>query len=128
MFGFDMVLAGVRGLLPGHAPAPADVELDDRALEEFGVDWEALNDDDVIASNLRNNPRNEGTGSWIGRQGPPPHLNEVPVEAPQAPLSEHACGLLLGHVAEHMNQFDRESLVARWTAGLAFASQLDDRF
>lgn len=129
-FGFDMIVSGVRGTIPrSHPnPNPADLDLDDRELEEYGVDWAALADETVIASNLRNNSRSEGTGSWIGRQGPPPTLNEVPVYAPISPLPDHECDRLLLHVAPYLDVFDRDSLTTRWTHALAFARQCNNDF
>ncbi|KAJ7482725.1 hypothetical protein FB451DRAFT_1338260 [Mycena latifolia] len=76
MFGFDMLVHGVRGtdpLVDGMSPAE---------LEVFGVDWEALHDETLLDSRQDNNPVDEGSTSWIGRRGPPDSLNEISVESP----------------------------------------------
>jgi len=42
MFGFDMIVHGVRGdRLP-------EGELNEEELEVYGVDWEALRDEDLL--------------------------------------------------------------------------------
>ncbi|KAJ7867303.1 hypothetical protein B0H13DRAFT_2236738 [Mycena leptocephala] len=76
MFGFDMLVHGVRGhALPGELP--------EEELEVYGVDWEGLHDEVLLDSQRNNNSSEDGWTSWLGRSGPPEHLNEVPVEPPQ---------------------------------------------
>ena len=71
MFGFDMIVHGVWG-----DQLPED-ELSEEELEVNGVDWEGLQDDQLLWSQRENNSTDEGWSSWVGQQGPPAHLNEV---------------------------------------------------
>lgn len=130
MWGFEMIRLGIRGALNPQlsAPEPLGDSLEDGELEQYGVDWEALEDDEVLASNLRNNPRTEGTSSWLGRRGPPDHMNEVPVFAPQSVIKEENTRLLLAHVEPFMHAYDSETLTSRWSAGLAFALRCNAEF
>lgn len=80
MFGFDMLVHGLRG-------DSLEQHLTDEELELFGVDWDAYQEDAVLQQ-LRSNYANEGTSSWLRRQGPPPDLTEVRVTAPSAVLSQ----------------------------------------
>lgn len=121
MWGFDMLVHGARGI-------PLDDSLTEGELQDFGVDWHALQDNEVIASQLANNPRSEPGSSWIRREGPPPNLAEVVVEAPAAPLSEQVCQQLLHAVGPYLEQYDHHSLVSRWTIALEFCRQHGDVF
>ncbi|KAJ7318081.1 hypothetical protein DFH08DRAFT_917574 [Mycena albidolilacea] len=83
MFVFDMFVNGVRGdQLP-----PEEENLIDEELEVYGIDWQGLRDDGVLQSQARNNPRSEGSSSWVGHTGPPPDLSEVVVQPPQGTLT-----------------------------------------
>src|SRR6202050_19966 len=54
MFGFDMLVHGVRGdQLP-------DKDLSEEELEVYGVDWEGLHDEWLLNSQQANNPISEG--------------------------------------------------------------------
>lgn len=121
MFFFDQYVNGVRG-----DSLHEDANADD--LENYGVDWEGLADDDLLASNLGNNSRQEGTSSWIGRDGPPPVLNNVPVESPDMPLSIPEVEGLYAHVLPHLSSYDDQSLVTRWILGLAYSRLCNDLF
>jgi len=74
-----MFVYGVRG-----SQLPQEADMREEELEVFGVDWEALYDNNLLQSQEANNPTNEESGSWLGRVGPPEHLNEVPVYAPDS--------------------------------------------
>ncbi len=76
MFGFDMLVHGVRG-----DQLPQNEDLTEEEIEVHGVDWAALQDDHILRS-VRDHSTNEGSTSWIGNTGPPSHLNEVPLEEP----------------------------------------------
>ncbi|KAJ7877930.1 hypothetical protein B0H14DRAFT_3083044 [Mycena olivaceomarginata] len=83
MFVFDMFVNGVRGdQLP-----PEEENLIDEELEVYGIDWQGLRDDGVLQSQAQNNPRSEGSSSWVGHTGPPPDLSEVIVQPPQGTLT-----------------------------------------
>ena len=76
MFGFDMLVHGHRG---------DELVLSNTELEVFGVDWEALRDVRLMETHRSNNPSNEASTSWIGRQGPPDTLNQVNVDPAPVP-------------------------------------------
>ncbi|KAI0046233.1 hypothetical protein FA95DRAFT_1466219, partial [Auriscalpium vulgare] len=88
MFGFDMIVHGIRGQTYHGQDNDLD-NLSEEELEVYGVDWEALQEDNILASQSHNDPADtefpvntDQPISWIGRQGPPTTLNEVQVEPP----------------------------------------------
>ncbi|TFY51120.1 hypothetical protein EVJ58_g10727 [Rhodofomes roseus] len=117
MFGFDMLVHGVRGdQLPDEA-------LSAEELEVYGVDWEALREEQVLHSHHANNTHDGGLTSWIGRTGPPEHLNEVDVQAVEEPALTHLAGALAelqGIIQPWAGHADRESLALRWVNSLVF--------
>ncbi len=76
MFGFDMLVHGVRG-----DQVPQHENLTEEEIEVYGVDWAALQDDHILRS-VRARSSDVGSTSWIGNTGPPSHLNEVSLNAP----------------------------------------------
>ena len=76
MFGFDMLVHGIRG-----DQLPQNESLTEEEIEIYGVDWAALRDEHILRS-VRAHSSNEESTSWIGRTGPPAHLNEVSLDAP----------------------------------------------
>ncbi|KAJ7453317.1 hypothetical protein B0H11DRAFT_1741447 [Mycena galericulata] len=116
MFGFDMLVRGVRGTDPNP--------MSEAEMEVYGVDWEALHDDSLLESRQENNPQDEGSTSWIGRTGPPQTLNEVPVEPPVGPFSAAEIEILnttLGHLA---GAVDDVAVAHLWTEALILARQI----
>jgi hypothetical protein len=77
MFGFDMITNGIRGDFINDS-------LSDEELEIYGIDWAAYRDEQVLRS-VRENATSEPASSWIGQAGPPPNLNEVPLNSPVGP-------------------------------------------
>ncbi|KAK7016898.1 hypothetical protein R3P38DRAFT_2785355 [Favolaschia claudopus] len=124
MFGFDMLVHGVRGT---NVNAAQDEEhMSDAELEVYGVDWEGFQDDVLLDSRQENNAANEGSSSWIGRVGPPPaeQLNEVLVEPPTGPFSPEEMDDLaasLGHLADAVEDNEVANL---WTEALILARQM----
>ncbi|KAK6972320.1 hypothetical protein R3P38DRAFT_3134346 [Favolaschia claudopus] len=124
MFGFDMLVHGVRGT---NLNAARDEEhMSDAELEVYGVDWEGFQDDVLLDSRQENNAVNEGSSSWIGRVGPPPaeQLNEVLVEPPTGPFSPEEMDDLaasLGHLADAVDDNEVANL---WTEALILARQM----
>ena len=80
MFGFDMIVHGLRGDYP-------DTVMTDEELEVYGVDWPALQNDQLLASARRSGQQETGSNSWISQAGPPDNLNEVPLFPPDAPYA-----------------------------------------
>ena len=115
MFGFDMLVHGVRGdQLP-------EEELNEAELEVYGVDWEALRDEQLLQSQRDNNLREEGWSSWVGSIGPPQQLNEVSVEPPSGGLLVHEVGLLDQALQPLMDDMADNNIIALWAHALAYA-------
>ena len=83
MFGFDMLVHGLRGDRPFSDPTGEN--LTDEELEVYGVDWEALQNGHLLESVRQNEQSDAHSTSWIGQVGPPANLNEVPLFPPNAP-------------------------------------------
>ncbi|KAF8234958.1 hypothetical protein L208DRAFT_1259042 [Tricholoma matsutake] len=114
MFGFDMLVHGVRGdALPG------DDDMNQEELEVFGVDWEALRDENILQSQRHNNDIQEQPDTWLGRLGPPPNLNEVEVNAPEAPLTSVEIQSIDNAVSLWAGLGDDNSVTQIWINGLA---------
>jgi hypothetical protein len=120
MFGFDMLVHGIRGdALPND-----DISQDE--LEVFGVDWEALRDENLLQSQRDNNDPLEQPDTWLGRVGPPPNLNEVLVNAPQAeaPFTLMEIQSIDNAVSSWIGSGDDHSITQTWIHGLATAWNL----
>lgn len=115
MFGFDMLVYGVRG---NQLP---EEELNKEELEVYGVDWEGLHDDQLLHSHRDNNLPQEGWSSWIGRVGPPEHLSHVSVEPPSGGLLPHEVDLLNQTLWPWMRGMHDHQVVALWAQALACA-------
>ncbi|KAF7367802.1 hypothetical protein MSAN_00844400 [Mycena sanguinolenta] len=114
MFGFDMLAHGVRG------SATPETVLSEDEMEVYGVDWEALHDDNVLTSRQENNT-NEGSTSWLGRHGPPENLNEITVDPPTGPFSPVEMDTLDAAVAQFAGAVGDENGAVLWTEGLVAA-------
>jgi len=115
LFGFDMLVRGVQGDLITEE----DLNLEE--LEVYGVDWEALENEQILTSRDTNNDRSENWTSWISQDGQPPYLNEVIVEPPEGPLSEEEVQLIDNTVSQYMDQANSESRFQMWYQALALA-------
>ena len=122
MFYFDMLAHGVRGELLTDM-------MDHDELEVYGIDWEALQDDDIRQSQLNNNGIQEGGTSWIGNVGPPADLNEVLVISPTSPFNtEEVEQIIYRSVEQWLGQMDDDSVSLAWLHALSFARQISDQF
>ncbi|KAJ3512101.1 hypothetical protein NLJ89_g3717 [Agrocybe chaxingu] len=121
MFGFDMLVHGVRG-------DPLDEMMSQEELEVYGIDWEGLRNDRLLESQQLNNGIEEGITSWVGQYGPPEHLNEVRVDSPDTPLSEEAILWLNNIVASWRNRADDEGRILLWAQALAAAQSISNLF
>ena len=118
MFGFDMLVHGIRGdILPND-------DMSQEELEVFGVDWEALRDENILRSQRDNNDLLEQPDTWLGRVGPPSNLNEVQVNAPEAPLTVVEIQNLDNIISSWIGLGDDHSITQMWIHGLAIASNL----
>jgi hypothetical protein len=119
MFGFDQLVHGVRGDQLVH-----DNEITEQELEVFGIDWEALRDERLLASQQGNNDIREDSTSWLGRVGPPDNLNEVQVDAPNAPLRLEEVQQIDEATSAWRHIGDENSIVLSWVHGLATARNI----
>lgn len=116
MFGFDMLVHGVRG----DAIRGNDIELAPSELEVYGIDWAAYQDDRILQS-VRHHAQGEQASSWIGQTGPPPNLNEVALHPPQAPPADHT-GRFISDLAGIVTGSSEDSSISgAWNRGYAFA-------
>lgn len=123
MFGFDMFVHGIRG---DRLPLPNDLPPEE--IEVFGVDWEGLRDEVLLESQHRNNTADEGSTSWIGRIGPPDHLNEVPLDPPDRIFGPQQLDVLasaLSHICPAGGVATDADVAALWMNGLILARSLD---
>lgn len=124
-----MLVHGVRGTrLPIPRASATDGDLTQEELEVYGVDWEALNEDRVLQSQQQNNNSEDGFTSWVGREGPPPNLNEVSVDPPESALSEEQTVTLLHSVGSLIGMTDDASVTQLWSSALAFAKTMSNQF
>ena len=122
MFYFDMLVRGVRG------ESLADM-MDHDELEVYGIDWEALQDDNIHQSQLNNNDNQEGETSWIGNTGPPADLSEVLVHSPDSPFDiEDAEEIIYHSVEQWLGRTDDNSISLAWMYALATARQMSNLF
>jgi hypothetical protein len=117
LFGFDMMVHGVRG-----DRLPED--LTEEELEVYGVDWEALRDERLLRSQRANNSDREGWSSWVGRAGPPENLNEVFVEPPAQPLSSDEEQSLDSAIRQWLQGSQDADIITLWQHGLANARSM----
>ncbi|KAJ7030765.1 hypothetical protein C8F04DRAFT_961080 [Mycena alexandri] len=116
---FDTLGHGTRG----HALA---VDLSEEELEVYGVDWKGLHDDNPLHSQHKNNAEETGWTSWLGRVGPPEHLNEVPVESPQCPFYPDQGAALEAVIAEWRGLAADSDIIHLWNIALAFCRTLNN--
>ncbi|KAH8108647.1 hypothetical protein DFH11DRAFT_1516599 [Phellopilus nigrolimitatus] len=122
MFGFDMLVHGVRG-----AQLPLN-DLNDHMsaeeLEVFGVDWEGLQDDRLLHSQRLNNTADEQSSSWIGRTGPPEHLNEVALDSPNMPITLEELVYLNDSLQAWIGSVEDSDINALWSNALAITRSM----
>ncbi|KAJ3878440.1 hypothetical protein F5051DRAFT_327920 [Lentinula edodes] len=117
MFVFDSLVNGIRGDDLGQ------FAMTDEELEVFGVDWEGLQDETLLRT-LRSHYADEGSGSWLGRRGPPPNLNEVAVNPPSAFLTPEQVASLDQQLQHHIRLPREQEVVQLWIDALAIAATM----
>lgn len=114
MFSFDMLTCGVRGV-----GILTDVMSNDE-LEIYGVDWEALQDDQILESVNRGiNTIGEENTSWVGQVGPPARLSEVLLDSPENPLTVEESTELHNEVGHLLGNGSDEEIITTWVRALA---------
>lgn len=116
MFNFDMLIHGVRG---DHVYAE-DSGLTDEELEVYGVDWEALQNDQILRSAREGGQGDAGVSTWGRRTGPPERLNEVAVIPPEGPVTDNL-NVFNNLVTEWIASVGNATIPTIWTYGLATA-------
>ncbi|THU95947.1 hypothetical protein K435DRAFT_665354 [Dendrothele bispora CBS 962.96] len=116
MFGFDMLVQGFRG---------TDLTLSEAEMEVYGVDWEALQDENITQSQEQNNPiqLQEHSDPWLQRRGPPSNLNHVHIDPPEGPMTLPQKDILDATVLQWRGMTENE-LVNTWRQGLICARSL----
>ena len=94
-------------------------------LEVFGIDWPAFREERLLQSLQENAPAQEEATSWIGKTGPPAHLNEVPLDAPDVNMPEDQLQLFQNSLEQWMDvASDNAAVESLWVYGLALARQI----
>ena len=120
MFGFDMFVHGIR-----RAQLPPMDDMTAEELEVFGIDWPAFREERLLQSLQENAPAQEEATSWIGEMGPPAHLNEVPLDAPDVNMPEDQLQPFQNSLEQWMDVAgDNAAVESLWVYGLALARQI----
>ncbi|KAJ3742284.1 hypothetical protein EV360DRAFT_57760 [Lentinula raphanica] len=114
MWGFDQLVHGVRG------NNLENFSMSDRELEDFGIDWEALEDEDLVQSLRGNYAHEEGASTWLGRHGPPLNLNEVQVDPPEGLMTIEDIEALESLLQQIPRTSVRDHVVDLWRTALTF--------
>ena len=80
--------------------------------------------DTLLQSKEANNPSSEGTGSWFAHNGPPEHLNQVPVEPPTGIFSVEELIWTDGALAHMARYVDDADVAWLWVQALALARNI----
>jgi hypothetical protein len=122
MFGFDMLVHGLRGDRLSDA---TDGDMADEELEVYGVDWEGLQNDRILESARQNGQTDANTTSWIGRVGPPDNLNEVSLHPPDAPSVDNSFSNFHASMTAWIAAQDQTPTISLiWIHGLALAHSI----
>ncbi|KAJ4465847.1 hypothetical protein C8R41DRAFT_781229 [Lentinula lateritia] len=117
MFVFDSLVNGIRG------DNLEQFTMTDEELEVFGVDWDGLQDETLLRT-LRTNYAHEGSGSWLGRRGPPPDLNEVAVSPPSTLLTEEDVASLNQQLSHYIRLPREQEVIQLWINALSIVKSM----
>ncbi|KAJ3817840.1 hypothetical protein F5880DRAFT_1492290 [Lentinula raphanica] len=115
MWGFDMLVHGLRG------NSLDNFSMSDRELEDFGIDWEDLEDEDLLESLRHNYAHEENTNTWLGQHGPPPILNEVQVDPPVGTMTIEEIQVLDSLLQPISRDSSTDAVANLWCTALAHA-------
>lgn len=116
-----MLVHGIRG---DEIPVEED-SMTEEELELYGVDWEELGDDEVLASHEENNTDEPETNPPVEQLGQPQHLNEVRLDSPDCPFTDEQISWLTDRLAQYNILQNQEVVIQAWTNGLVYARMLD---
>jgi hypothetical protein len=125
MFGFDMLVHGLRGDHPFSDSA--EENMTDEELEIYGIDWEALQNGHLLESVRQNKQSDTDTTSWIRQMGPPNNLNEVPLFPPDAPVVDNFSIFNSSMTVWMETPGQNTTISSVWVYGLALARTLYGR-
>ena len=92
MFFFGMLQNGLRGVEGLQGPDDHDDE-DIGPLDEYGIDWEDYEEDNIRAHHGRENTADDlGDNPFLTHQ--PERLSHIPVDEPNAPLQPEQIAIL----------------------------------
>lgn len=94
-FFYSLVRDGPRGLMP----TPPDEDIDN--LEHYGIDWQANEDEELMAHLIENNPHKSASDNAFTVK--PTQLAHVPCEPPNCPLTPEQITYLDATLAQHVN-------------------------
>lgn len=105
----------------GHNLLPSSDILPENELEEYGVDWEGLEDISLLSSRQTNSSNRDTFTSWIGHRGPPDNLNEVALEAPNLPIPMEEAQIIYNTFYQSIGCTEENDIDMLWNNGLSFA-------
>lgn len=124
MFFFSMLQDGARGVHLANLPEPVDEPLAPEELDHYGVDWDALNDQNIMNHHRQHNPQEYPSAQNAFNR--PPSLSDVPCEAPDCPFTVEQLTALNTHLFLHCDLQSRSMVVRRqiWITALEYCDTL----
>lgn len=108
MFFFSMYEDGPRGLNGPRQHREVD-RLEEEDIESYGVDWEDMDDEELMAHHHQHNPLRLDNPLNIG----PPVLSEVECTPPDCPLSAESTLQLYWRLSRAVDVNSRSMLIRR---------------
>lgn len=117
----SMLVDGPRGFGTGVS---ADTEDEDEDISQFGIDWEGMEDPQLLEHHRLNNPDEDHNN--IYSTAPPEQLSHVPCEPPNSPLTQMQIARLDGELRRVVNTESKSMVVRRqvWTHALRLCERL----
>ncbi|RPD52483.1 hypothetical protein L227DRAFT_514753 [Lentinus tigrinus ALCF2SS1-6] len=122
LFMFGMVRHGPRGM--DLQPEPVNDPVDD--LAAYGVDWAAMENQNLMRHHAAHNPSASRNHSQpFTPASRPEHLHEVTCDPPRCPLTPAQVSALNAHLAHHFDLNARDMLLRRrmWSAALDYCQR-----
>jgi hypothetical protein len=107
IFYFSMINDGPRGFEGEAEVLQQDEEVQDH--QAFGIDWEIVDDDQLLAHHLANNPEEANENPFTA----PPKFSHVPCEPPEGPFTEDEVAILWAELRRRVDIKSRSMLVRR---------------
>jgi len=118
---FSILQSGARGF-DATRFEPIEEELDMDQIEEYGIDWEAYEDQHIQAHHMEGNPPDHlSHNPFVAYR--PEHFNMVEVEEPNCPLSTPQLAILQQHIVHLPNSTMTEREIV-WIEALQICTQL----